>query len=367
MKRKKTMAASAAAAPIPPEPDLKALIGEHSLFFDRLVDLIPARFYVPLDDEDRPWYQGLSKAAKACVKIQSRENLKKARRARLDPAAPPSSTVELLSKSIAAAADSNPNPNPNPNPNQGEEEEEDEDEDEAAQAQRPAETMDDRTATDVELRRRLQARIVELRSTRNTRPETINKPKKEKKKKNKSKKKKKKNEEEGGPSSPLGKRKRDEEESNAAPTDISFGKVRSGGEDNQNKGKKKKSKLSKQQELERARRLEAAKKDPEKGEKFAMKHSWKAAASRAAGEKVHDDPKLLKESIKREERSRKKHAEKWKERMETVEKARAEKQKTRADNIRGRAEQKRMRRIEKREKKLMRPGFEGRKEGYING
>jgi len=36
------------------------------------------------------------------------------------------------------------------------------------------------------------------------------------------------------------------------------------------------------------------------------------------------------------------------------------------DNIKDRIHQKKMRRIEKREKKLMRPGFEGKKEGYIN-
>jgi hypothetical protein len=44
----------------------------------------------------------------------------------------------------------------------------------------------------------------------------------------------------------------------------------------------------------------------------------------------------------------------------------AEKQQKRSKNIAGRIEQKKMRRIEKREKKLMRPGFEGPKQGYIN-
>jgi len=44
----------------------------------------------------------------------------------------------------------------------------------------------------------------------------------------------------------------------------------------------------------------------------------------------------------------------------------AEKQQKRSRNIADRIEQKKMRRIEKRERKLTRPGFEGRKEGYIN-
>ncbi|XP_072987462.1 probable metal-nicotianamine transporter YSL7 [Typha latifolia] len=88
-------------------PDLKALIHDHSLFFDRLVELIPARFYLPTADDDKPWYQGLSKAAKASAKIQSRENLKKARRARLDPSTP-TSTLDLLKKSVSNDAKSNP-------------------------------------------------------------------------------------------------------------------------------------------------------------------------------------------------------------------------------------------------------------------
>jgi exonuclease VII large subunit len=112
--------------------------------------------------------------------------------------------------------------------------------------------------------------------------------------------------------------------------------------------------------------LEEAKKDPEKGGVISKKHSWKAATSRAAGIKVHDDPKLLKQSLKKGEKRHQKNAEKWKERIESQHKMKAEKQQKRSKNIAGRIEQKKMRKIEKREKKLMRPGFEGPKQGYIN-
>jgi len=126
--------------------------------------------------------------------------------------------------------------------------------------------------------------------------------------------------------------------------------------------RKKRRVKNKKKALEQAKRLQEAKKDPEKASKIA----WDTARRRAAGEKVHDDPKLIKESLKKEEKRQQKHAALWKERQKTVDNQRKEKQKKRTENIRDRAHQKKMRKIEKREKKLMRPGFEGRKDGYVN-
>ncbi|KAJ0667001.1 putative ribosomal RNA-processing protein 14/surfeit locus protein [Helianthus annuus] len=83
------------------------------------------------------------------------------------------------------------------------------------------------------------------------------------------------------------------------------------------------------------------------------------------GVKVHDDPKLLKRSLQKEKKRREKSAGKWKDKVETQEKMKEEKQAKRRGNIEERANQKKARKIAKREKKLMRPGFEGRKEGYI--
>lgn len=112
--------------------------------------------------------------------------------------------------------------------------------------------------------------------------------------------------------------------------------------------------------------MKEAKEDPEKGEIVSKKHSWKAATSRAAGMKVHDDPSLLRRSIQKEKKRHQKNAEKWKDRQQTTEKMKAEKQQKRSGNISQRIQDKKMRRIAKREKKLMRPGFEGRKEGFVN-
>ncbi|KAF3537913.1 hypothetical protein F2Q69_00018426 [Brassica cretica] len=150
-----------------------------------------------------------------------------------------------------------------------------------------------------------------------------------------------------------------------AAKDLTFSYFKIDDDEEHGKGTKKR-RLSKSRELERALKLEAAKKDPEKGEVIAKKHSWQAATSRAAGIKVHDDPKLLKQSIHKEKKRQEKNAEKWKERVEGQQKVRVEKQQKRSGNIAERIEQNKMRKIAKREKKLLRPGFEGRKEGFVN-
>ena len=343
----------------------------HALFFDALVQLIPPRFYLPSGDEDRPWYQGLSKAAKAAMKAKSRANVKAARRARLDPSAPPASTLDLLKKSVAGQA-AEEEEDQEKSEEEGEESgdeassDEDGDEEDEMPIAPAAVVSEDRSVTYEELRERLQRRIAELRGSRCTRPEFLNKPKKEKGKKSKAK-----NEKKGKGEGK--KRKRDDDTEDGDGKDGK--KVKKGAEEKPDimyanvfvdpkeaRRRKKRRVKNKKKALEQAKRLQEAKKDPEKASKIA----WDTARRRAAGEKVHDDPKLIKESLKKEEKRQQKHAAQWKERQKTVDNQRKEKQKKRTENIRDRAHQKKMRKIEKREKKLMRPGFEGRKDGYVN-
>jgi hypothetical protein len=350
----------------------------HALFFDALVQLIPPRFYLPSGDEDRPWYQGLSKAAKAAMKAKSRANVKAARRARLDPSAPPASTLDLLKKSVAGQAAEEEEEDQEEKSGEESEESgeeasseddgdaEDEVEEDETQMAPAAVVSEDRSVTYEELKERLQRRIAELRGNRCTRPEFLNKPKKEKGKKSKAK-----NEKKGKGEGK--KRKRDDDTEDGDGKDGK--KVKKGAEEKQDimyanvfvdpkeaRRRKKRRVKNKKKALEQAKRLQEAKKDPEKASKIA----WDTARRRAAGEKVHDDPKLIKESLKKEEKRQQKHAAQWKERQKTVDKQKKEKQKKRTENIRDRAHQKKMRKIEKREKKLMRPGFEGRKDGYVN-
>lgn len=82
--------------------------------------------------------------------------------------------------------------------------------------------------------------------------------------------------------------------------------------------------------------------------------------ARATGEKVLDDPRLLKKSIKRAEAQKRKSAEQWKERVHQQKYGQEQRQQKRTDNLKGRADEKAAKAVERREKKLMRPGFEGR-------
>ncbi|KAL8147595.1 uncharacterized protein LOC141707913 [Apium graveolens] len=320
----------------PSSTDLKSLINDHSLFFDKLVQLIPAQYYISTDDDNKPWYQGLSKAAKASSKQQTRENIKKARRARLDPQNSNKTTLDVLNKSIEV--------------------------DNEKKVEVKSKAVSSSSVTYEELQQRLQAKLVELRSNRGQGKRSVI---------DKDRKRRRDDFDHHAQAVGDGNVEKGEADNNidkeveAAAEGIEFGKLRI---DNEvGRVDKKRKKGSKAVELERARKLEEAKKDPEKGEVVAKQHSWKAATSRAMGIKVHDNTKLLKESIKKDKKRHEKNANKWKERVDSKEKLKSEKQQKRAGNIAERAKQKKDRKIAKREKKLMRPGFEGRKEGYING
>lgn len=329
-----------------PIVDLKAIIHQHSLFFDKLVELIPARFYLPNDDQEKIWFKGLSKEEKASAKNKTRENLKNARRDRLDPEKSSASTLDLLKQSLE----------------KGKVNKENEDNETDVTPMMAGLEGDDRSVTYEELRQRLRHKIEELRAGRGG-SDKAKKDENIKKKQVQQKKRKRESgveEKQPATAKPSDKVEKDIAE---ASKQLTFSHVKIG--DEQEHGKKKR-KVSKMKELEIAMKLEEAKKDTEKGDIVASKHSWKAATSRAAGIKVHDDPKLLKQSMKKEKRRIQKNAQKWKERVESQAKVKAEKQHKRSENISERIQQKKMRRIAKREKKLMRPGFEGRKEGFIN-
>jgi hypothetical protein len=64
--------------------DLESMIHENAHFFDKLIELIPAKFYLPTDDNEKAWFQGLSKGAKAKAKRKTIDNIMKSRRDRLE-------------------------------------------------------------------------------------------------------------------------------------------------------------------------------------------------------------------------------------------------------------------------------------------
>ncbi|XP_050376639.1 uncharacterized protein LOC126794035 [Argentina anserina] len=333
-----------------PVIDLKSIIHQHSQFMDKLVELIPARFYLPTDDDEKPWFQGLSKPAKASAKKLTKQNIKKARLDRFDPDKISTTTLDLLKQSL-------------------EKEKENDDESDSGEMETkpvvPGLDDDDRSVTFEELQQRLRRKIEQFQSGRNCgvserarkrmeRKERYEKGAEDRKRKRETA------SDEKKPTSTESVDKNVEQEVAEASKGLTFSRVKLGDDDDIGK---KKRRLSKAKELERAKQLEEMKKDPEKGKSLL----WKTATSRAAGVKIHDDPKLLKQSIKKENKKHQKNAEKWKERVETTQKLKADKQKKRSDNISAKLDEKKKRKIAKREKKLMRPGFEGRKEGYVNG
>ncbi|KAK9912449.1 hypothetical protein M0R45_036312 [Rubus argutus] len=332
-----------------PVLDLKSIINQHSQFIDKLVELIPARFYLPNDDEDKPWFQGLSKSARASAKKETKKNIKKARRDRLDPEKSSSTTLDLLKQSL--------------DKEKSNDDESDGDEMETKPVV-PVLEGDDRSVTYEELQQRLRHKIEQFQAGRNCggserarkrseRKERYEKGTDEKKRKRETVS----NEEKHASKESVDKKV--ETDVAEASKGLTFSRVKLGSDDEVGK---KKRRLSKAKELERAKKLEEVKKDPTKGKTI----SWKTATSRAAGIKVHDNPKLLKQSIHKEKKKHQKNAEKWKERVETTHRMKADKQMKRSDNISAKINEKKKRKIAKREKKLMRPGFEGRKEGYVN-
>ena len=128
-----------------------------------------------------------------------------------------------------------------------------------------------------------------------------------------------------------------------------------------------KRKLSKQQMLRLAEARSETLKEKGAESQEGKEMLLKAALARARGDKVFDDPKLLRRSIKRDSKSKERSAKKWEERLAVQREATDHKQAKRVDNLKRRTDAKIERRKQKRLKKLLRPGFEGRKEGFING
>nr|XP_032515335.1 surfeit locus protein 6 homolog isoform X3 [Danaus plexippus plexippus] len=73
--------------------------------------------------------------------------------------------------------------------------------------------------------------------------------------------------------------------------------------------------------------------DSEKAKELKEKIAWKNILQKAEGEKVKDDPTLLKKSIKKIEQIKKVSKKKWENRIQSVEKKKGDRQKKRQENI----------------------------------
>jgi hypothetical protein len=116
------------------------------------------------------------------------------------------------------------------------------------------------------------------------------------------------------------------------------------------------------------KRLRIAGLDDEKRADIEDKDIWLNAKKRAHGEKIRDDASLLKKTLKRKEKAKKKSEKEWSERKDGVAKSQAMKQKKREENLRKRREEKGSKGKgkgkgkpggSKGKKPKSRPGFEG--------
>ncbi|GAX85504.1 hypothetical protein CEUSTIGMA_g12920.t1 [Chlamydomonas eustigma] len=127
-------------------------------------------------------------------------------------------------------------------------------------------------------------------------------------------------------------------------------------------------KLTKEQLLKQAEAKQKEKALSDSGDEAKVKASgeaWKAALLRAGGEKVLDDPKLLRRSLKKDAKRREKSARAWQERNAVQNEQSQKKQTKRKENLQARAQGRVDKKKVKREKKLLRAGFEGRRTGFI--
>lgn len=83
----------------------------------------------------------------------------------------------------------------------------------------------------------------------------------------------------------------------------------------------------------------------EKAIEIKEKTAWKNALAKASGEKVKDDPILLKKSLKKQEQKQRSSKKKWEQRIQGVEKAKEEKQKKRQENIQKRKKEKKTKKL----------------------
>ncbi|KAJ1965138.1 hypothetical protein GGI12_000983 [Dipsacomyces acuminosporus] len=122
--------------------------------------------------------------------------------------------------------------------------------------------------------------------------------------------------------------------------------------------KKKKSINAKQQlakvENEQKELKELKMTDADKAAKLEEKNKWGKAFDLAKGEKVRDDPKLLRKTIRRAEQQKKKSSREWNDRKNAVEAKKKERADKREANIKARVDAKKMKKQGKSKKSIER-------------
>jgi len=319
-------------------------ISSHNSFFDELIELIPASYYLPKDSsvENEKYYHNTKKVA-ASSKVDAKE-IRKAKKAKFDP-----NNV----KSVQTLQEEKKMKEEEENEIENENEEESGDENEM---NHEVDIKDLKPMTKVssitELQERLKKSIDDLRAKRkaqnnnaiHSRDELLKKRLKRKRDRKeqiqKKKEKRRKTNDMVGMDIPEGQAA---ESTKATKTkeveeNVSFGKIVF------NEETEKKKKKGPTDTLGRLKQAEANKKkleklkstDMEKAEALEEKIQWSKAMKLVEGEKIKDDPRLLKKTLKREQKLKERSAKKWNDRQKTVARQMKEKQKKREENIKNR-------------------------------
>lgn len=325
------------------ELELEKRLADHSAYFNSLIELIPIKHYLPVDDEEQEnkfHKNRQKKAPKQSIKEASR----KAKRARLDPNQ--HKTIHEIQKETAENET---------NTNHSEQNKDSK----LPKASFSVEKVESGNLD--ELRSRLHARIQDFQRKRKAEngKGTEQQPRKKKSKKEL----KERNQKIGSSfkdskgfgkpdSSPNSKILNDSGEVVFSKFDFLEAKK----EPRPGTKVKNYSKLLAKAEARKKKLETLVKEDVEKAKEFKEKHSWSQAIEKAAGIKQHDDPKLLKKAMKKREKVKTKSKKQWKERIEHQKKQAEDKQKQRQKNIKERIEAKRGKKSGKGTKKH-RPGF----------
>jgi hypothetical protein len=367
---------------------------DDNMFFDELVDMIPAKLYVAGNSGDNynpKYYKGQSKESKEARRAKS----KQAKRAKLDPSLAETTTqakarLEGGENSVAPHS-AMPAPASPEHP-------ETTTEAETTEAPPPTAPVDGQSRIEA-LRAKLHAKLAEKRGQRPADPNTVSKRaarRAEKKKRQEEAANRKKKAHTNADSSSSKKYKAvgasagaDDPAADLAQLDFgrlaglnrpSASNYHSANKSLANMGKTKNlQRMLADAETKRERLEELKKSQKEEDKTKAANIAWGDTIKEAAGDRVKDDPAKLKKALKRQVAKKTKSAKAWKSRTEQTQQKMGERQKIRNHNLQKRKQggaaganlsSKRIAPDDKDKdkggRKGPRAGFEGRKQEFLN-
>ncbi|KAJ3088493.1 hypothetical protein HK102_008603 [Quaeritorhiza haematococci] len=339
---------------------LKDRLLEHQRCFDTLLNLIPSKYYLN-EEEDSEMNNKYMHKKKKKLTEEDKESMRKAKKRKLDPEAS-KSVSEIQADSVQQQQSSSTASSPQDSPATSD----------IANEKPAIKPMQNLSIS--ELQKRLHARIEALRSKRKVGPsaalsdagdgddtaesqpprsrqEILERRLKRKQDREKKKQSNKANKASKAAAVEIKKGKQGDVEgaldksSRSALTveeNVSFGKLDFEEVEGGNKKKRKADTvgLLKKAEAKKAKLEKLKESQPEKASQIEDSLKWSKALKQASGEKIKDDPKLLKKTLKRKQKIKERSKKDWDKRKETVRQNLEEKQKKRQENIQARAEAK---------------------------